>query len=513
MMSQTDKEIVRGAIILTYAGLLSKVLSAFYRIPLQNITGDVGFYIYQQIYPFIGMMSMLMLYGLPQSIATLLIDQPSFKREKKKMRYFLYSVAVSLFVCLFALAPVFSRWMGDPALVSGLRVSFLLLFILPELALERGFDQSEGRIDRTAISQVLEQLFRVSVIIIGAVMIMRLQQSLYTVGVIAGVGALIGGSVALSYFYIRNKKQVERIDVPALSTTPFSYVMLVKPLFLYSVMIAMNHMVLLLLQWVDAFTLVALLRESGTSLNDAQTLKGILDRAQPLSQLGIVASSSITLALVPGLTKATKRQDHKQMAQLAGTAYRFGLYLSSAAVVGLVLLMQKVNLVLFKDTAGTISLQIFVIAILFTSLAIITSSILQAYGEGRLVVIGIITGLGMKYLTNQLLVPYFFLSGAAVSTVLSTLVIFCFNRQLLKKHVPQGLGAPIGKLIIALVGMAVVVFGMDILLSSWFFSDQRMLQFIYLLSLIILGIITFGTLLIKTGAISKEEQALLLKEK
>lgn len=513
MMSQTDKEIVRGAIILTYAGLLSKVLSAFYRIPLQNITGDVGFYIYQQIYPFIGMMTMLMLYGLPQSIAALLIDQPSFKRKKKKMRYFLYSVALMLFICLFALAPTFSRWMGDHSLVTGLRVSFLLLFILPELALERGFDQAEGRIDRTAISQVLEQLFRVSVIIVGAVIIMRQQQSLYNVGIVAGLGALVGGGVALSYFYIRNKKQAEQTDLNPLSTAPFSYSILVKPLLLYSVMIAMNHMVLLLLQWVDAFTLVGLLKESGSSLNDAQILKGVLDRAQPLSQLGIVASSSITLALVPGLTKATKRQDHKQMAQLAGTAYRFGLYLSSAAMVGLVLLMQKVNLVLFKDTAGTISLQIFVISVLFTSLAIITSTILQAYGEGRRVVIGIITGLGVKYLTNHLLVPSFFLPGAAVSTVLATVVIFYFNRLLLKKHVPQGLGAPIGKLMIALVGMAIVVFGMDVLLSPWFFSDQRMLQFIYLLSLITLGIITFGTLLVKTGAISKEEQSLLLKEK
>ncbi|MGQ0417930.1 hypothetical protein ACT4UL_25585, partial [Bacillus sp. HC-TM] len=40
----------RGAIILTIASFVTKVLSAFYRIPYQNIAGDIGFYIYQQIY-------------------------------------------------------------------------------------------------------------------------------------------------------------------------------------------------------------------------------------------------------------------------------------------------------------------------------------------------------------------------------------------------------------------------------------------------------------------------------
>ena len=33
----------RGAIILTIASFVTKVLSAFYRIPYQNIAGDVGF--------------------------------------------------------------------------------------------------------------------------------------------------------------------------------------------------------------------------------------------------------------------------------------------------------------------------------------------------------------------------------------------------------------------------------------------------------------------------------------
>src|SRR5690625_6708399 len=65
----------KGAFLLTYASLLSKVLSALYRIPLQNLAGDVGFYTYQQIYPFLGMAMILALYGFPAAVSRFIASQ------------------------------------------------------------------------------------------------------------------------------------------------------------------------------------------------------------------------------------------------------------------------------------------------------------------------------------------------------------------------------------------------------------------------------------------------------
>ena len=36
-----SKELVKGAMILTLAALVSKILSAVYRVPFQNIVGDI----------------------------------------------------------------------------------------------------------------------------------------------------------------------------------------------------------------------------------------------------------------------------------------------------------------------------------------------------------------------------------------------------------------------------------------------------------------------------------------
>lgn len=71
----------QGAVILTIAGLLSKVLSAVYRVPFQNIVGDTGFYIYQQVYPFLGIAIMLGTTGFPVMVSKLLSEHGAENRR------------------------------------------------------------------------------------------------------------------------------------------------------------------------------------------------------------------------------------------------------------------------------------------------------------------------------------------------------------------------------------------------------------------------------------------------
>ena len=44
------RRVMHGAFILTIASFIAKVLSALYRIPLQNLVGDEGFYVDGFIY-------------------------------------------------------------------------------------------------------------------------------------------------------------------------------------------------------------------------------------------------------------------------------------------------------------------------------------------------------------------------------------------------------------------------------------------------------------------------------
>ena len=60
---------------------------------------------------------------------------------------------------------------------------------------------------------------------------------------------------------------------------------------------------LVLLQLADSLNLFSLLVDSGIQENEAKALKGVYDRGQPLIQLGTVVATSMSLSLVPLITK------------------------------------------------------------------------------------------------------------------------------------------------------------------------------------------------------------------
>src|SRR5581483_10469078 len=93
-----SKALFRGAFILTIAGLVTKILSAFYRIPFQNIVGDTGFYIYQQIYPFYAIAVSLSTTGFPVVISKLYTEQQE-KHDERKSRLLLLVSFLYLQIC------------------------------------------------------------------------------------------------------------------------------------------------------------------------------------------------------------------------------------------------------------------------------------------------------------------------------------------------------------------------------------------------------------------------------
>src|SRR3954447_2303590 len=98
-----SKALFRGAFILAIAALITKILSAVYRVPFQNIVGDVGFYIYQQVYPFYGIALVLSTYGFPVVISKLYAEEIA-KKEKGNIKqlfivsmFFLFSFGLLCF--------------------------------------------------------------------------------------------------------------------------------------------------------------------------------------------------------------------------------------------------------------------------------------------------------------------------------------------------------------------------------------------------------------------------------
>ncbi|MGZ4161810.1 MAG: oligosaccharide flippase family protein, partial [Neobacillus sp.] len=210
-----SKALFRGAFILTIAALITKILSAFYRIPFQNIVGDVGFYIYQQVYPFYGIAIVLSTTGFPVVISKLYAEQKE-KGSTEKNQFLLLISFIFLqlfgFLCFSILyfgAEKIAQWMNDPNLSILLRVVSIVFLTFPIVSVLRGYYQGIGDMVPTALSQVGEQTTRVITIIFLAYLFTKKGYSLYLVGGGAMFGSITGSIVSaiilFTFLWIRKE--------------------------------------------------------------------------------------------------------------------------------------------------------------------------------------------------------------------------------------------------------------------------------------------------------------------
>ena len=141
---------MKGAAMLTISALVIKMLSAVYRVPFQNMVGDEGFYIYQQIYPFIGMITTWTSVGFAVALAKLMSDYRAQGDEAtvQKIKQVGFTYIGLLSVVIFLLFLLGADWlaatMGDPKLAPLLRIGAVVILAMPFLALLKSIYQSNG---------------------------------------------------------------------------------------------------------------------------------------------------------------------------------------------------------------------------------------------------------------------------------------------------------------------------------------------------------------------------------
>ena len=436
MDNQQMKRTMNGAVLLSVAALIAKILSAVYRVPFQNIVGNTGFYVYQQVYPIYGIGMTIALSGLPVFLSKLIAEQKNVSQQMgliKRIFILLTIFSLSLFSLIFFGATWIARGMGDSQLAPIIQSVSWLFLLVPLLTTARGYFQGTFDMLPTAISQVVEQVVRVTVILVAAFMYQSLEWTVYQMGSAAMSSAWIAGlaaSIILGIALLRKRKSIG-ISFSSQANNRFEvmgYPALTKRFITEGLAISLLSALLILLQLIDSFTLYKGLTYSGMSAQLAKNAKGIYDRGQPLVQLGMVVATAFSTTLIPVLSRAVTEQKHTAFLRSASSMVRITLTFSIAATTGLIILMPYINQVLFGDRFGVAILSVYMIAILFASLIGAYNAILQSQDQHHLTMIALVIGLLAKWITNKWLIMKFGTIGASLATVLSLALILFIIR-------------------------------------------------------------------------------------
>ncbi len=446
----TGQVAMQGAAVLTLAALVAKVLSAIYRVPLQNMVGNEGFYVYQQVYPIYGIGMTFALNGLPSFIGKQVALQNNHKKSKSLLKR--YAVIVSVFaLACFALIYFGANWiaamMGDGLLAPVIKsVSFMFL-LMPGLLLSRGFMQGRNLMTPTAISQVAEQFVRVAVILTVAFTFSRMQGTganpdVYQMGFWTMQSAWIAAAAAS----VRDKAmyqdflaghyglgQASETD----DDTGLSWTKLTKKFVTEGFVICFFSALLVFYQLIDAFTVYDQLVDNGIATAVAKDMKGIYDRGQPIVQLGMVVATSLATSFLPTLA-LVKKGDCKQAGEfeIVSRQYlRVTLFFATIITGGLISIMPQLNHFLFASSAGSEVLMVYVMMVIFASLVLGQNNILQAQGQWYKAGIAFVVGMLVKGIFTASLVDFLDTAGAAWATNLGLVAMIIYLNWTLPKEV------------------------------------------------------------------------------
>lgn len=525
---ETTKTLLKGTAILATAALVSKVLGVLYRIPYQNITGNMGLYVYQQVYPLYSILLILATAGFPLAISKLVAERLALGDELGAKRIFRISVytllgsGIFFFISLYGLAPWIALWMGDERLVLPIRSVSYALLIVPVMAAIRGYFQGHQNMVPTAISQVIEQIIRVATILVLSYWFISNQYDVYYAGSGAVFGAFTGALSALIVLILfwrklKHPRQVSNQTAALAESSGLPGTLAEEPAFsvikrilYYSIPICLGAMVLPLLQVVDAFTLVRGLIGSGWELESAKDWRGVYDRGQPLVQFAAFFATALSLALVPSISEAHASGQKKRISHQSELALRLTLFIGLAASFGLAILAEPINIMLYKTNEGTFVLSVLAFTTIFSTIGITSGAILQGLGKVMLPAKHLFIGVLVKLILNLVLIPIWDITGAALATVVAYAVATSLNLRALYRLINLTLSpkAFLLKPLIAVLLMTLTVwlskqglyFGLKSLLTH-----ERLLYTVISLISVLVGIISYGVALLRSGSVTEAD--------
>ena len=421
------KQMMKGALLLSLAAFISKILSAVYRVPFQNMVGNTGFYVYQQVYPIYGIGMTFALSGFPVFLSKMIAETPDSGTRRMILKRSLVILGVFgfiLFMGIYGFSGRLALLMGDPELKPILQsVSWMFLW-MPILATLRGYFQGNYRMEPTAVSQVAEQLVRVGAILFAAYLYTQTKGDLYAMGANAMSGATIGAILGSLILLVAYHKERQNDDTLLLDgrllkqeSSDAQWGRLIRRYATEGATICLLSAILVLFQLIDSFTLYNGLLDGGKASDFAKNVKGIYDRGQPLVQLGMVVGTGFSASFIPMMSQAHAQNRQNEFTRSAMSLLRMTSVFSAAAVTGLLAILPNVNNMLFGDREGIAVLSVYILAIFAASIMTAYHSILQSLGQYKISLVALAAGLTVKFFGNLLLVEPLGTMGASIALI------------------------------------------------------------------------------------------------
>ena len=517
--SSSNKNFIRGAAILAAAGIISRILGALYRIPLANLLGDEGIGLFELAQPLYNFFLTASTAGLPLAISKLVSEKTAVRDERGAMDVFKVALVFLLFTGVLSATVMFTTadWLAgnvynDPRGALSIKAITPALIFVTVVSAFRGFFQGRQEMAPSAISQVLEQLFRVGSMLLLAMLLLPKGLEYAAAGTALGAG--IGGFIGLGYLiikfvpYVRNNRRKKAVAYGEYRT-PWGQI--IKSIFVISIPVALGASVLPIVRAIDSWIVPMRLAVAGFTGQEATALFGQLNgMAMPIVYFPNVITLAIASSVVPAISEAYVLKGKRKIVDKAREVIRVTAMIAVPAGIGILVMSSQICSFLYsKPEVGGVLASLSGAAI-FLCILQTSAAILQGMGKVVLPVKNMIIGSLVKIAFEFTLtaIPSVNVVGAGISTSVGFAVVAILNMIDVRRHIDGDLNlmSSFLKPVISTAVMALLVMGSYPLFFKLFNRVS-----IATLAAIGIGVLVYLVLMLRIGGITEHDFGMIPK--
>ncbi|MDR1101055.1 MAG: polysaccharide biosynthesis protein [Clostridiales bacterium] len=446
MKTTTKNTFLKGALILTIANGIVKIIGAVFKIPLARLIGTDGMGLFNSAYTLYAFMFTIATSGFPIAVSKMVAEATARGNTREAKRIFYVSLmvlgilgAAGSCVLYFNAQNLAGILKNSRAYIGIMSISPAVFFVAISCAF-RGYFQGKQNMVPTALSNIMEAAGKLLAGYALAMYMLRWGVEFGAAGAVYGVGfgtAMSALLLFVMYIYQRQRK---------IGTKSRSIAAITKELMWLAIPVTLGACIQSITTVIDTFTITGRLQAIATYTEEmANSLYGAYSGfVVPIFGLPLSIVTALSISVVPSLSAALAVGDRAGGHRITASVLRVTTFFALPCAAGVFALADPIERAIFTTPppeAGSL-LTILAISILFASLLAVTSAVLQAHNRMSLPVIFMTIGGIIKAILNYALIPVYDIYAAPFATNVCYIVIVSLNiiaiLRITKVKIPVG---------------------------------------------------------------------------
>ncbi len=511
-MSQSKKSsIIAGGLAGTAGIFITKAIGILYVSPFYALATEANVAYYGYAYNIYNLLLNIAASGIPFAVAVVVSkyiakeDYRSALLTRKIANALMLGVGfIAMMVVFFLATPISKVILTSNASPESLlktknviMIISLALFTVPVLGSFRGYYQGLRNFKLYSLSQVLEQIARVSFLLgVGFILVYILHLDAMWAVYMAVLSTSVSALIAFGQLILYSRSNLDVENAAKLQKNPARHPKLIlKELLL----IAFPYLITSFLNNVSGLANLVFFNRTMMSLGfteaNSQLIYSMISvSTDKLISIPQVLSLGFSVAIIPIITSDIQSQNMSQLKRHIRECLETVLYIIIPVIVCMYLTADKIYYLFYASEHYELAASVLRTQLYFglaSTLSATVMSIMMALGQRYTMVIALAIGALAQFLLISPLIMIFSYHGAIIAAITSSVIVLAIGLAVMRQHVKLDYTLMLRKLLFMLAG-AVVITAVFLLLNLTPLGARSYSRIINLVQLSVYFIIGIG---------------------